>query len=91
MSTVGEKSTTRLTFFWPVPSAFHSKSTVLLLLLLLLLLLDEGHWHPPTAAAQTPPPKVKVGVDAHAELFCAFAQLFHRAIMGRKADKPTLV
>ena len=62
-------------------------------MLLLLLLLDEGHWHPPTAAAQTPPPKVKVGVDAHAELFCAFAQLFHRAIMGKKADKliPKLV
>ena len=55
----------------------------LLLLLLLLLLLDEGHWHPPTAAGPEPPPKVKVGFDAHAELLCAFAQLFHRAIMGK--------
>ncbi len=67
---------------------------MLLLLLLLLLLLDEGHyWHPPTAAGRTPPPKVKVGVDAHAELLSAFAQLFHRAIMGKKqaAVKPKLV
>jgi len=91
MSTVGEKSTTRLTFFWPVPPAFHSKSTVLLLLLLLLMMMPKGDWHPPSAAGPEPPPKDKVGFDAHAELLCAFAQLFHRAIMGRKADKPKLV
>ena len=60
---------------------------LLMMMMMMMMLMPKGHWHHPIAAGQTPPPKVKVGVDAHAELFCAFAQLFHRAIMGRKADK----
>ena len=60
---------------------------MLLLLLLLLMMMPKGDWHPPSAAGQAPPPKVKVGFDAHAELLCAFAQLFHRAIMGKAVKK----